>query len=177
MHLNVGAIHPAAFDPDQCKSCHDYGRSGTGEGYLRVGGTSTSGWSGYGTKPIVARVHGVHRGVYLEHPEEVYAGNPRMADEIIFPQDIRNCAVCHDATTSGTWKTEPSRLACLSCHDSDEAKAHAKLQTILPASGDPYGVGAVETCKVCHGAGAEFAPDKVHNISDPYKPPYAREAE
>ncbi|MBF8267742.1 MAG: hypothetical protein HW388_1250 [Dehalococcoidia bacterium] len=177
MHLNVGAIHPAAFDPDQCKSCHDYGRSGIGEGYLRVGGTSTSGWAGYGTKPIVARVHGVHRGAYLEHPEEVYAGNPRMADEIIFPQDIRNCTVCHDATTSGTWATEPSRLACLSCHDSDEAKAHARLQTMILTPADPYGSDAAETCKVCHGAGKEFSPDKVHNIWDPYAPPYPRAAE
>ena len=28
---------------------------------------------------------------------------------------------------------------------------------------------------VCHGAGREFAPDKVHNIATPYKPPYLRE--
>lgn len=178
MHLNEANVHPAQFNPDPCKACHDYDRPGTGEGYSRTGGTSTNGWAGYGAKPISARIHGVHRGLYLEHKENVYAGNPNMASEIIFPQDIRNCTVCHDKTTSGTWKTEPSRLACLSCHDSDEAKAHGTLMTQLPAAGyDPYGPQAVETCKACHGAGKEFSPDKVHNISKPYKPPYVREPE
>lgn len=175
MHLNESNVHPAPFDPEACKACHDYWRSGTGEGFSRTGGTSTSGWAGYGAKPIVARIHGVHRGEYLSHKEEVYAGNPNMASEIIFPQDIRNCTVCHDKTTSGTWKTEPSRLACNSCHDSDAAKTHARLNTQIGPSADPYGPDTVETCNVCHGAGREFAPDKVHNISNPYKPPYPRE--
>ena len=94
------------------------------------------------------------------------------------PKVAGNCTVCHDKTTSGTWKTAPSRLACLSCHDSDEAKAHGKLMTVLPTPGyDPYGPQAVETCDVCHGAGREFSPDKAHNISNPCKPPYPREAE
>lgn len=178
MHLNERNVHPAKYDPDGCKSCHDYQRWGTGEGYNTTGGTSTSGWAGYGTKPIVARVHGVHRGTYLDHPEEVYAGNANMAIEIIFPQDIRNCVVCHDSTTSGTWKTKPSRLACLSCHDSDQAKAHGQLMTVLPSPDyDPYGPKAVESCVLCHGAGKDFSPDKVHNVANPYVPPYPRAKE
>ena len=176
-HLNEGAIHSAPFDPDYCKACHDYNRTGVGEGYSRTGGTSTSGWAGYGTKPLSARLHGVHRGAYLDHPENIYAGNPNIFSEVIFPQDIRNCTKCHSADTTGTWKTEPSRLACLSCHDSDSAQAHGKLMTVIPAGADPLGPTAVETCKTCHGAGKEFSPDKVHNISNPYKPPYPREAE
>ena len=177
MHLNESHVHPAVFDADGCKACHDYYRVGIGEGYARVGGTSTSGWAGYGAKPIVARVHGVHRGAYLDHPEEVYEGNPNYFSEIVFPQDIRNCVVCHDDSTSGTWKTEPSRLACLSCHDSDKTKTHAALNTFIPDRADPYSMDVVETCTVCHGAGREFAADVVHNIWDPYAPPYPREAE
>jgi len=49
--------------------------------------------------------------------------------------------------------------------------------TYIPDENDPYGSSTVVTCKVCHGSGAEFAPDKVHNISNPYKPPYPREPE
>jgi hypothetical protein len=53
--------------------------------------------------------------------------------------------------------------------------------TNFPSSGyrptDPWISDRIETCTVCHGAGKEFAPDKVHNISDPYKPPYPREPE
>ncbi len=175
-HLDTGPIHSAPFDTDYCKACHDYNRSGTGDGFSRVGGTSTSGWGGYGAKPISARVHGVHRGLYLDYPEEIYAGNPNIFAEVIFPQDIRNCSKCHSADTTGTWKTKPSRVACLSCHDSDKAKTHAALNTVN-VTPDPYGPKALETCTICHGAGKEFSPDKVHNVSNPYKPPYRREPE
>jgi len=72
MHFNSGSIHPQPFDTDYCRACHDYGRTGSGEGYARTGGTSTSGWAGYGAKPISARVHGVHFGAYLNRPENVY---------------------------------------------------------------------------------------------------------
>ncbi len=174
MHLNESHVHPGLFDTDYCLACHDYGRTGTGDLWPNTGGTSTSGFAGYGAKPISARVHGVHFGAYLNHPEYVYSGNPNMAIDIIFPQDVRNCTVCHDSKTSGTWKTQPSRLACLACHDSDSDRAHADLNTKYPAGSDPYGPNAVETCDTCHGAGKDFAPDKVHNISDPFVPPYPR---
>ena len=176
-HLDEGPIHAEPFDTDYCTACHDYGRSGTGEGFSRTGGTSTSGWAGYGAKPLSARLHGVHRGAYLDHPENVYAGNPNAFSEVIFPQDIRNCTKCHSAETTGTWKTESSRQSCMSCHDTNSAKAHGMLMTSDPTPVDPYGPDGVETCKTCHGDGKEFAPDKVHNISDPYKPPYPREPE
>ncbi|MBM2832674.1 MAG: hypothetical protein HW414_1726 [Dehalococcoidia bacterium] len=174
-HLDEGPIHAEPFDPDYCKACHDYSRYATGNGFIRTGGTSTSGWSGYGAVPISRRVHMVHFGRYLEFPEELYAGNPNIFNEVIFPQDVRNCTKCHSADTTGTWKTEPSRLACISCHDSKSANAHAKLMTSNPTPTDEWNSNRVETCKICHGAGKEFSPDKVHNISKPYQPPYPRE--
>jgi hypothetical protein len=39
---------------------------------------------------------------------------------------------------------------------------------------DPYSGDEVEACVICHGSGSSFSPDKVHNISDPYVPPYPR---
>lgn len=167
-------IHPEPFDVDYCVACHDYNRQGTGEGFKNQGGTSTSGWSGYGAMPIVTRVHGVHKGRYLNYPEKIYANaTPDTFGHIIFPQDIRNCTKCH--AESSTWKQKPSRIACMACHDSDEAKAHSKLMTYMPDPSDPYSSDSVETCEICHGAGAEFSPDKVHAISKPYVPPYPRE--
>ena len=174
-HLDNGPIHPEPFDTDYCKACHDYGLSGVGEGYARTGGTSTSGWAGYGTKPLVNRLHGVHFGAYKELPEDIYAGNAYEFAGVIFPQDIRNCTKCHSADTSGTWKMEPSVLACLSCHDSGAARAHGKINTFDPTPNDPNNKDEVETCKMCHGAGKESTPDVVHNISNPYVPPYPRE--
>jgi hypothetical protein len=75
------------------------------------------------------------------------------------------------------WKEEAGRVPCLACHDSDEAKSHGTLMTFDPTWEDPYGGDEVETCIICHGFQADFSPDKVHNISDPYKPPYPRDPE
>jgi len=174
-HLDEGPQHPEPFNPDYCKACHDYSRYATGEGFDRLGGTSTSGWSGYGAVPLARRVHGVHFGAYLDHPEEIYAGNPNIFNEVIFPQDVRNCTKCHD--DNPMWKEEPSRLACNACHDSAKARAHTTMATIDPTPKDPFGGDETETCTVCHGAGRDFSPDKVHNISNPYQPPYPREKE
>ena len=177
-HLDEGPIHAEPFDADYCKACHDYQRwSGTGDLFPRTGGNSTSGWAGYGAKPTAARVHNIHFGAYMEHPEYGYAGNPNAFAEIIFPQDVRNCTKCHTAETSGTWKTSVNRLACSSCHDGNTAQAHMKSNTLLNNTADPFAAENVETCKVCHGAGREFSPEKVHNVSNPYKPPYPREKE
>jgi mono/diheme cytochrome c family protein len=177
-HLDEGPIHPEPFDADYCKACHDYQRwSGTGDLFAAVGGNSTSGWAGYGAKPTSARVHNIHFGRYMEHPDYGYAGNPTAFAEIVFPQDIRNCVKCHTSDTTGTWKTNANRLACSGCHDGNQAIAHMDLMTLNPNPSDPYDSRRVETCSVCHGAGKEFSPDKVHNIATPYKPPYPRDPE
>lgn len=176
-HLDEGPQHPTTFDTDYCGACHDYQRYGTGDSFSRTGGNSTSGWAGFGSVPAVRRVHQIHRGAYLDHPEEGYQGNPNAFNEIIFPQDIRNCQKCHDPKGSTAWKENPSRLACLACHDSDKAKTHAKLNTFDPTPLDPFGGDEVETCTLCHGAGKDFSPDKVHNVANPYVAPYPREPE
>jgi hypothetical protein len=169
MHISN---HPAWFDTDYCKSCHDYGHDHTGEGWINQGGTSMNGWSGFGAAPIARRVHGVHFGHYVEHTNEIYSGTDEFG-EVIFPQDVRNCTKCHAETD--TWTEKPSRVACLACHDSDAAKAHGQLMTWIPDPLDPYGPTAVESCEVCHGADADFAPSVVHNVWDPYRAPYPRE--
>jgi hypothetical protein len=158
------------FNPDLCKSCHDYQNQLAGK----------TGWGdrqwGFGAGPLARRLHGVHFGHYVNKPLEVYPNPDRFdVSTIIFPQDVRNCTKCH--ADNPRWKEEPSRLACVSCHDSDEAIYKAQLLTFDLTEDDPYGGDEVETCVICHGAGADFSPDKMHNISDPYKPPYPREAE
>jgi decaheme cytochrome c component MtrC/MtrF-like protein len=113
--------------------------------------------------------------------------------EILLPQDIRNCTKCHadaagtcnsstpcgvgQACMGGTCRNvawqEPSRRVCLSCHDSSAAYGHAQIMTYT----DPATNEQIETCQVCHGAEADFAIEKVHNISNPYVPPYPRTKE
>lgn len=158
------------FNPDICKNCHDYQNQLAGKT-----GWEDSNW-GFGAAPLARRIHGVHFGHYLNKPLEVYARPDRFdASKIIFPQDVRNCTKCH--ADNPKWKEEPSRLACLACHDSDEAIVKAQLLTFDLTEDEPYSGDEVETCVICHGSGADFSPDKMHNISDPYKPPYPREPE
>jgi len=158
------------FNPDVCKSCHDYQNQLAGKTDW-----SDSNW-GFGAAPLARRIHGVHFGHYLNAPLEVYANPDRFdASTIIFPQDVRNCTKCH--ADNSMWKEEPSRLACLSCHDGIESIFHGALMTYDLTWETPYDGDEIETCVVCHGSHAEFSPDKMHNISDPYKPPYPREPE
>jgi len=110
--------------------------------------------------------------------------------DILLPQDIRNCTKCHtdsaaNCTSSSScgvgqecvsqhcvnrsW-LKPSAEVCLSCHDVDHAAAHAAVNTYT----DPDG-GTIESCEVCHGRDAEFAVDKIHQITNPYVPIYSRE--
>ncbi|MDO8635269.1 MAG: hypothetical protein Q7R34_03360, partial [Dehalococcoidia bacterium] len=46
----------------------------------------------------------------------------------------------------------PAASACVGCHDSKKAAAHASTQTT------PFG----EACATCHGQGRDFAVEKVH---------------
>ena len=140
------ARHYKIFDNtavDQCGACHDYQpRKGTVE------------WSG--GHPISKRVHAVHFGSKLNYPLATVAypnGDPVKGRnwKITFPEDIRNCETCHPAgTTSGTWKTEPSRLACAGCHDSNAAKAHMKAQTWDSTPANQWNGDEAESCAVCH---------------------------
>ncbi|MBI2897810.1 MAG: hypothetical protein HYY06_29900 [Deltaproteobacteria bacterium] len=166
MHASYFGV---VFDTDICKSCHDYERQQegvTGWGAAAVGGSN---W-GFGSAPLARRVHGVHFGRYLEKPTEVHAAVDYS--EVRFPQDIRNCQKCH--SENDMWAEEPSRLACLACHDSDDAIAHGTLMTVDLTPEDPWSGDELESCEVCHGEGADFAVRDMHDIADPYRPPYER---
>ena len=85
----------------------------------------------------------------------------------LYPQDIRNCATCHNGTAASTvadappvapvtadganWNTMPSRAACGACHDNvDFAFGHGAAT--LTAGNTPSGpVGSdISACSSCH---------------------------
>jgi hypothetical protein len=67
-----------------------------------------------------------------------------------------------NVTTGGTIAVVPPiQAACLACHDTPEAHAHATVMTQVP-TGAPAGSAAVETCRVCHAENADFAVSKMH---------------
>jgi hypothetical protein len=128
---------------DQCGACHDYQpQAATG-----------AGWTG--ARPISRRVHAIHNGVALNYPLSTvdYSNGdpvPGRNWRITFPQDVRNCETCHGPGTSGTWATQPSRLPCSGCHDSEAAMSHMRLQTYDPTPTDPWSGDEQESCSTCH---------------------------
>ena len=98
-------------------------------------------------------VHKIHMGSSLP---SVIAGTPYQVvhrgavvdfSKITFPQDIRNCTKCHASgpTQADSWKTQPSRAACGSCHD-DVNFATGKNHPIVQVDDTQ--------CSQCHTASA-----------------------
>ena len=142
--------HGTRVDTRLCVTCHNPGSW--------VAGTPNT--------PVDFKVmiHKIHDGVNLP---SVLAGTPYVVNgtdfsKVAFPQDVRNCALCHDGTPGATnataqgdnWKMQPSMQACGACHDDvyfgtkpDPAKPY---QTIA----HPGGVMTDNSyCSTCHTAG------------------------
>jgi hypothetical protein len=132
---------------DQCGGCHDY--------LSAQNPATTTAASFGGGHPISKRVHAVHYGSDLTYPTITVAHEETSAFgrnwRITYPMEIRNCESCHPAaTTSGSWKSNPNRLACMGCHDADAATAHMKAQTYDPTPLAPWSGDEQESCKTCH---------------------------
>lgn len=143
--------HYKIFDDtavDQCVACHDYMPQ------TATDATGLGAWTG--SKPISKRVHAIHFGSSLAYPLRTvdYSNGDPVAGrnwDITYPQDVRNCESCHEAsTTSGTWASKPSRLPCQGCHDDDAAMTHMKLNTDDPTPADPWSGDESEACAACH---------------------------
>lgn len=116
-------------------------------------------------------IHKIHTGEELNQDYTVYGfGNTAFNfNEIGYPGDRRNCTKCHTANSHRQAKGDPvvtprtfysplaaTTAACLSCHDSRDAFAHASLNTTT------FGGQPAEACGVCHGPNSTLSPDKVH---------------
>ena len=111
-------------------------------------------------------VHKMHRGKYLPsvkagRPYYVVGSEQRVRDysTVVSPQSVvtetipkeyRNCAACHADPKATAWKTVPSSVGCVSCHDEVDLK-----------TGKNHGPGPASdgTCINCHQPeGPEFGP-------------------
>ncbi|MGH9443271.1 MAG: OmcA/MtrC family decaheme c-type cytochrome [Thermoanaerobaculia bacterium] len=118
-------------------------------------------------------IHRIHTGENLTHDYTIYGfgGSVNNFNDVLFPGDTRDCQKCHVAgaytpplpLTNLPVQTPPppqewytpqqtTAAACLGCHDTQEAAAHAFVMTA------PFG----ESCAACHAADDEFAVDRVH---------------
>jgi OmcA/MtrC family decaheme c-type cytochrome len=105
-----------------------------------------------------------------------FGGSVNNFNEVRFPGDRRDCEKCHAPDTQQVAENPDPRwiptvtqrdfyspqqhyaAACLGCHDSQAAAAHAFSMTVVfPGSGT-----TAEACATCHGPDADFSVDKVH---------------
>jgi len=115
-------------------------------------------------------IHRIHTGLELTNDFTVYGfrGSVYNYNHIGYPGDRRNCEGCHSEGTynvplpEGALETptlrdwyspmQPAAAACLSCHSTVDAAAHAWVNTA------PFG----ESCAACHGDDREFSVERVH---------------
>jgi OmcA/MtrC family decaheme c-type cytochrome len=117
-------------------------------------------------------IHRIHTGEEMTQNFTIYGfgGSVNNFNEVRFPGDRRVCTICHVDGTQQVQETmppgrlptvtardyyspqQPTAAACLGCHDTQAAAAHAFVMTA------PFG----EACAVCHGPDTDFAVDKVH---------------
>lgn len=154
-----------------CNNCHDplkaHGGSRREAGYCALCHTSqlTDPETG-GNLDLKYFVHKIHRGKYLPsvkggRPYYVVGARQTVADysTVVSPQSVvtetipkeyRNCAACHANPKASNWKTLPSGVGCVSCHDDVDLK-----------TGKKHGPGpaAEGACANCHKPeGPEFGP-------------------
>jgi OmcA/MtrC family decaheme c-type cytochrome len=184
----AAAPRRTAVDLAKCNKCHDrlalHGgqRMNTQECVICHNPTQTDA----ARRPATAKpdesisfqymIHRIHTGEELQNDFTVYGfGNTaHNYNEVLFPGNRANCDTCH---VNGTQQLPPpitadtvilprgffspvgpGTAACLGCHDSRDAAAHAFLNTAtFPGSSSP-----AEACATCHGLGAEWAVNKVH---------------
>ncbi|MCW4051533.1 MAG: OmcA/MtrC family decaheme c-type cytochrome [Candidatus Bathyarchaeota archaeon] len=96
-------------------------------------------------------IHKIHMGENLpsvEAGEDYYIVGHRQSvhdySEVVFPTDVRNCEMCHTGPDGDSYKTNPSRDACGSCHD-DVDFATGEGHVSLPQTSDAG-------CSGCHSA-------------------------
>jgi OmcA/MtrC family decaheme c-type cytochrome len=166
-HKNLSAHGGNRQNTEYCVLCHNPATSDIANRPADMGAPQS----------IAFRVliHGLHSGASLEQlPFTVWGKGATPADfsDVVFPGNLAACQTCHKPGTYGLPLAEgiqpltfskdgttilssilPTRSVCASCHDAADAQGHYELMTT--ASG-------IETCDVCHGAGAEFDVNKVH---------------
>jgi len=112
-----------------CVVCHTeqrkYGRTEAtiDSGTLTFTSASTYVVDGRAIGNLPNHIHHIHMGKHLAKKSYNYGGV--LYNEVLFPQDLRNCTKCHDGSATSTaqtaqgdnWKNAPSRRACGGCHD------------------------------------------------------------
>lgn len=161
------ALHGGGrVDTQYCVMCHNPGTTDANSGNVLTMQTMT---------------HKIHAGRLLAGIDPAIGGGRYVIwgfrstkhdySEVGFPQDLRNCSVCHSAANPKTpqgdnWKTRTSKEACFTCHVSGTGSnfdlTHRDFAlAILGPTGKPQEIPN-GSCAECHRAGTAVSPERVH---------------
>lgn len=111
------------------------------------------------TVDMKVMIHKIHMGENLPSVEEGepyyivgYRNTVHDYSDVVFPMDVRNCETCHTGPEGDSWKTQPSRDACGSCHDDivwETGEGHSSAELVQTSDA---------SCSNCHSSemGSEF---------------------
>jgi OmcA/MtrC family decaheme c-type cytochrome len=110
----------------------------------------------FGEGNYTSFIHKIHMGEELPAAETAQLTTTGVnVKEFKYPQDVRNCTMCHKGADVNNWNTKPTRTACGSCHNGINW-ATGKGTTV---AGSAVGhVGGAQTddksCTLCHAGGS-----------------------
>jgi OmcA/MtrC family decaheme c-type cytochrome len=172
-------------DISSCNGCHDklalHGGGRVDTQYcVMCHNTGTVDANSGNNLTMSTMVHKIHAGRLLKSKLAAggedytiwgYQNSKHSYAEVGFPQDLRNCTVCHSAANPKTpqgdnWKTESSKEACLTCHAN---KPGSKWDTshkvfasnFIGAGASPYALDD-KYCAGCHNVSSSISPERVH---------------
>jgi len=161
------ALHGGGrVDTQFCVMCHNPGTTDANSGNVLN---------------LATMVHKIHAGKLLKSKATAIGGedytiwgynnSKNSYADVGFPQDLRNCTVCHSGANPKTpqgdnWKTKPSKEACLTCHVSGTGSTWDTLHTVVAgirvAAGAPAKALTNADCADCHKVGSVISPERVH---------------
>jgi len=167
-------------DVDSCNGCHDklalHGGGRVDVQYcVLCHSTATADANSGNVLAMSTMTHKIHAGRLLF--SQIGAGGEAYTiwgfrdskhdySEVGFPQDLRNCSVCHSGADPATpqgdnWKTKASSEACLTCHVSDPGTNFYDAHAAFTGVTDPRTLPSSE-CQGCHQEGTALGSDRVH---------------
>ena len=160
------ALHGGGrVDVQYCVMCHNPGTTDANSGNVLT---------------MQTMVHKIHAGRLLASQAATGGGENYVIwgyqsvkhdySEVGFPQDLRNCSVCHSGANPKTpqgdnWKTRASKESCLTCHASGTGSAwvssHQLFADLWGGAGTPAKNLPNSECVRCHET-PSFSPARVH---------------
>ncbi|MHC4939289.1 MAG: multiheme c-type cytochrome [Planctomycetota bacterium] len=145
-------FHGRRAGAEYCYTCHGTARFGSGSPVQ-------------GRRTMRQMIHGFHMGKDLTFPSVFENGAAEHIGFPMWPSGAKHCDKCHGNSSyeQPVERDHPDQVvpykkyatACLSCHDSTGARAHADLNTA------PTGY---ESCVACHGLGSVNHVELSHKV-------------